>query len=97
MNKTSSPEDHLTGTQGDWEEAIFRSADHFSVFRRVPGTGGETFKCKTFPEAVSAAKAQASDTPVIIYAITLSGRSCVIPKTDWQNYLRIWADLQEPA
>lgn len=86
------PEDCYLETQRDWEEAIFRHANHFTVFRlhrRVHGTmpERESTVYQTFPEAITVAN---PDPRLLVYAVTLSGDAFCVPRSEWIKYLDIW-------
>src|ERR1700723_3474441 len=66
---------NFTGTRADWEEMIFRNANHFTVFRLKRRTSfrpveRESTVFQTFPEAVADAQ---QDPAALVYAVTLSG------------------------
>lgn len=83
---------NFSGTRADWEEAIFRHANHFTVFRLHRKT---TFRpvervsvvFSTFPEAIAEA---GPDVNALVYAVTLSGDAFCVPRSAWEQYLSIW-------
>lgn len=86
-SKPRHPNEFLLGTQAEWEEAVFRNAHHFSVFRYF-GRGrrvSEVFE--TFPEAL---KDAGDDYRALVYVVTLDGRSVCLPRKEWPNYQAIW-------
>lgn len=94
-----APEDCYLETQRDWEEAVFRNANHFTVFRLHRRTTAGTLPerestvYQTFPEALNVAK---TDPRLLVYAVTLTGDSFCIPPGEWDKYLAIW-DEGEPS
>ena len=83
---------NFTGTRADWEEAIFRNANHFTVFRLHRRTSfrpveRESVVYATFPEATAEAS---KDVQALVYAVTLSGDAFCIPTGNWDRYKAIW-------
>lgn len=90
--KTQGYIPNFTGTRQDWEEAIFRHAHHFNVFRlhrrsAIRPKEREVVVYATFPEATADAKL---DPAALVYAITLSGDNFCVPRSDWERYSGIW-------
>jgi hypothetical protein len=79
VSRVRTPNESLTGTLEEWEEAVFRHADHFAVFR-YPSKQRDEYR--TFAEAVAAAK---DDQRALVYAITAEGRFCVVPRGQWNR------------
>lgn len=81
------------GTQKEWEEAVFRNATHFNVFRLYRRRAAGTFPKReatayyTFPEAVADA---APDLQALVYAVTEQGNNFCVPRPEWPKYQQIW-------
>lgn len=94
QSKANKPDDCFTGTRADWEEAIFRHAEYFTVVRKLPRTVKyESVKydrrvLQTFPEAVANAK---GDPTAMVYAVS-DGHSFCIPPKEWEKYGLIWEE-----
>lgn len=80
--------------QQDWEEAIFRNATHFNVFRLHRRVGDkpkerESTAYHTFPEAVAQA---GGDIRALVYAVTKEGSNFCVPRKEWDKYKAIWSE-----
>jgi len=76
------------GTLAEWEEAVFRNASHFTVFRRIGRFNRDTKLFQTFPEAIQNAQ---DDPTALVYAVTIEGRSLCVVRSQWNHYAQIWA------
>ena len=86
------PNECFTGTRDEWEEAIFRHAHHFNVFRlhrrvKLGMPVRETQVYPTFPEATADA---GPDIQAMVYAVTENGDSFCVPRKLWGHYQQIW-------
>jgi hypothetical protein len=81
VSRVRTPNESLTGTLEEWEEAVFRNADLFAVIRYPSKQRTEH---RTFAEAVAAA---GDDQRALIYAVTAEGRYCCVPRHLWEQYL----------
>jgi hypothetical protein len=93
------PEHHFVGrTLEDWEMSVFRSAEYFTVFRKVPrkvryrhmlagDDNSHRQEFKTFPGAAVAAF---HDEQALVYAIAKTGRSTLLPRHRWAEYAKVW-------
>ena len=85
------PADGITGTDADfsyareedWEDAIFRNADHFTVFR----TRTDKQYFNDFAEACINAYHHPR---ALVYAVARSGRAFCVVRKRWAHYLEIW-------
>jgi len=73
-----TPDDHAA-----YEMELFRHAAYFTVVR--PG-----FAKKEFKDFAEAALAAASVERAILYAVTAQGRSVVLVRNRWAEYLAVW-------
>lgn len=94
ITEHSKPNQCFTGTRDQWEEAIFRCAHHFNVFRLHRRLGPrpverETRVYATFPEALADA---GQDVQVLIYAVTLEGDNFCLPHNKYDFYTQIWEE-----
>jgi hypothetical protein len=94
------PNESLTGTREQWEEAVFRHAAYFTVVRRLPRkvkiapVEFDRHEYKTFPEALSDA---GDDPQALVYAVFVEegvpgGRHFCIPRGEWEKYVQIWEE-----
>lgn len=90
------PQDCYLETQKDWEEAIFRNANHFTVFRlhRRSTTRPVRERESTVFAKFSKAIAEAGPDPqALVYAVTINGDNFCVPRTEWARYLTIWLGM----
>lgn len=81
-------ENTFTGTQGEWEDRVIANAAYFRLHRFI---GQERSDCEinTLAEAVGVAMeidAQPGKR-VLVYAVAASGRSTLVPKEKWQQFM----------
>lgn len=83
-------EPEFGNTQQEWEERIFRAANHFNVIRYGVPAGSECATVKTYPEAIHLAY----DNPrALIYAVTLAGHAFCIPRKEYEKYSAVWLEI----
>lgn len=90
------PNEALSGTREQWEEAIFRHAAYFTVVRRLPRKAKfaavefDRHEYKAFPEA----RLDAQDDPqALVYAVSAEGRHFCIPRGEWTKYTELWNEV----
>jgi hypothetical protein len=77
LSRVKTPNESLTGTLEEWEQAVFQHASHFAVIRYPSRTRTEH---RTFAEAILVAK---DDERALIYAVTSEGRFACVPRSKW--------------
>lgn len=70
-------------TREQWEERIFRIADHFNVVRHNPGGGSDIATVKTFTEALFLAHNKERH---LVYVVTLNGDAFCMPPKDYAKF-----------
>lgn len=90
---------NIKGTEHDfsvgpaeWEAAVFRNAEHFVVFRRHSRFQRERKEFTDFREAHAFAQAHGELTQGLLYAVTETGRSVMVPPAIWPDCLKMWKD-----
>lgn len=87
---TACSEPSFVGTVDQWEDSVFRNAEHFRVHRLYGQGGRDSCQVATFQEAVTAgaeARAEIPGARILIYAVTAAGRSSLVPESRWAGYL----------
>jgi hypothetical protein len=89
--KTEGRVPEFGANREEFEERIFRVADHFNVVR-FGAFGSEVATVKTFPEAVYLASQQPRS---LIYAVSsFTAQAFCLGKKDWEKYARITLELR---
>lgn len=90
-----TPNESLSGTREQWEEAIFRHAAYFTTVRRLSRrvkfgpVEWDRREFKSFPEALQDA---GDDPQVLVYAVSEEERFFCVPKKEYAKYLKIWEE-----
>lgn len=87
---TLVPTGEYGNTLDEFEEKIFREADHFNVVRFGTHNGSEIKTVKSFAEAVYIAS---NDPRILIYAVALSGRAFCLARKDFGKFAEIWLEM----
>lgn len=76
----------LDVTSEQWEDAVFREAEYYTVV-----SGRSPFnRVKRIYKTWSAAKLAAEpDITMMVYAVTAEGRSVMLPRSKWDHYDQI--------
>jgi len=77
----------LSGTLAEYERSVFRNNMHFTVFRHFGPGNRKSQIFATFPEAIEFAR---QDVHMLVYVVSFDGRSVCLPRTEWDDYLKIW-------
>lgn len=94
INTGGTSENDFWGTRQEWEERIFRNANHFTVVRFGVPNGSESTTVKTFAEAYYVAH---QEPRALIYAVTLSGRAFCVPASEYVKYAEIHLSLKKQS
>lgn len=92
--KSKSPDEDFSGLLEDWDDRVFRHADHFRVHRYYGNGSNDRMETKDFGQAMCAADA-CLKTPgmrVLVYAVTATGRYQCLVQTRWEHYAQLWLD-----
>jgi hypothetical protein len=79
-------ENDFTGTREEWENRVIAAASYFRLHRYYGRGGRDGTETVTFASAKVVAERALEDMPgcrVLVYAVTDSGRSVLIPKEKW--------------
>lgn len=82
----------FTGNLEDWEDRVFQNADHFRVHKFFGRGGHDQIETTDFGEAMRLV-VEVGKTPghrAMVYVVTVSGRSCVIPKERYAHCAEMW-------
>jgi hypothetical protein len=82
-------EHDFAGTSDQWEARVFRAATTFRV-HRLYRNGHDSCEVDNFPDAIRTVGSVRHAMPgarTMIYAVTASGRSTLLPETRWAQYL----------
>jgi hypothetical protein len=78
-------------TRDEFEERIFRTADHFNVIRYGVPAGSECATVATFPEAMALAH---NNPRVLVYVVsTTLGHAFCMGRKDYNRYAEIWLSM----
>jgi len=78
-------ENDFSGGHDAWQGRVFAAATHFRVHRYGRG-GHDSMQARTFAEAKAAAEgALRCGFRVLLYCITASGRSTLLPRDSWSK------------
>lgn len=80
------------GTRDEWEEQLFRNADHYNVWRFGYVTGGEVFTTKSFSEALYVA---CSNDRACLYVVTAEGSGFCMGRKDYKKYADLFIKMRE--
>lgn len=90
-----APEHELTSlTRDEWERVVFEQAVYFTVIR-CRGRIRERQEFKDFLAAIMEAVRGVQDPVPMVYAVTASERSVMLPKAQWAQLLREYATRHE--
>jgi hypothetical protein len=81
-------ENDFADTLEEWEDRVIAAASYFRLHRYYGRGGLDRMQAATFLVAKTAAKHALEGMPgcrVLIYAVTDSGRSVLIPKEKWDS------------
>jgi len=92
ITEGTQPDPAFSGTREQWEEYVFRRADHFNVVRYNSHNGSEIMTLDTFAKAIYIASGNPRS---LIYAVCAG--SCdafCVARGDWEKYARITLELR---
>lgn len=69
----------------EWEESIFRKADHFTVFCRVEG---QRYIC-LFSDVLDAMHLASNAPNMLVYAVTANGDSTCLIRSRWPRFIEL--------
>jgi|SRR6185312_5027575 len=88
---SSNPDPDFSGDRRQYEDRVFRRADHFNIVRFTSHSGSQTCTVKTFAEAVYVAH---KEPRALIYAVdSRTGDAFCIVREDWSHYAEVWLSL----
>ncbi len=91
LKLVSSQETPEWASRDEYEESVFRRADHFNVVRYTSHNGSQITTVKTFPEAIYLAHEKPRH---LIYAVvSMTGEAfCISPK-DHERWAEVWLGM----
>jgi hypothetical protein len=88
----SNREPEFGATREEFEERLFRTADHFNIVRFGTHNGSEIKTVRNFAEAIYWAH---NNPRVLIYVVTLSGNAFCMSRKDYNRYAEIWLSMRK--
>lgn len=96
MADNKSPDEDFTGLVEDWDDRVFRHAEHFRVHRFSGRGGQDRVQTTEFPIAMRAAiDALRAGYRVLVYAVTATGRYQALEQRRWNHYATIYLENKD--